>query len=100
MTYQRLSGFIHGRPYHKDDAGNRVPTTNGVLWQSNGPIYEPRAFVLWSRFFMDTVLLAVVLTGLAEPRLLTLHAPQDISFVKLMGNLIEMQPRPNSAADR
>ena len=92
--YQRLSAYSHGRPFYTDDAGNKVPTTNVEMWQSNGPVYEPRAFSLWSRFFMDSVLLAVLLAGLAEPGLADLKQPEDIPYASFVSDLIKLHPAP------
>jgi hypothetical protein len=47
--YDLLCAFVHGRPAHTTVDGNRIETTNGGLWQSNGPIYVTGVFDMWSR---------------------------------------------------
>jgi hypothetical protein len=58
-----LSAFQHGRPFFTDATGSKVPATNVELWQSNGPVYDTRAFNLWSRAYFNTLLLSVLLVG-------------------------------------
>ncbi|MFZ1155357.1 MAG: hypothetical protein WAN93_10680 [Solirubrobacteraceae bacterium] len=94
--YGILSEFLHGRPAHTDDAGKRIETTNGGMWNSNGPIYAEDAFVLWSRLYFNTLLLAVLLAGLADPRLVRVTKPNDITYEQYVEKLIDWHPTPGA----
>lgn len=90
FLYTRLSGFTHGRPYFVDDQGNQIPSCNLHLWGgSNGPIYEPRSVRMWSVYYMDVLLCCLLLTGLAEPRLLKLRKSTDLSYREFVERLVK-----------
>lgn len=94
--YGILSEFLHGRPAHTDEAGTRIETTNGGMWNSNGPIYAKDAFVLWSRLYFNTLLLSVLLAGLADERLVRLPKPHDIAYERFVETLMEWHPAPGA----
>jgi len=81
FLYRRLSAFSHARPFFTDEDGNRIPTLNMELWGgSNGPVYESRSVRMWSVYYFDVAICCLLLVGLAEPRLLTINRPTDITF--------------------
>lgn len=92
--YEIQSAFVHGRPAHASSAGVTLDTTNAGMWQSNGPIYEPRAFEFWATMFFDTMLLAVLLAGLSDEALVMVLKPSAIPFETLVERLMEMHPEP------
>jgi hypothetical protein len=93
--YRTLSAFQHGRPSLTDAAGQRVPTSNAQLWRgSNGPVYDTQAFNLWGRLYFNTLLLSVLLVGLAEPRLLTMERPSNLHYVAFLDFLWRAHPEP------
>jgi hypothetical protein len=95
LLYQRLSTFSHGRPQYTDEDGNRVPTDNVGLWGgSNGPVYEPRSVRLWSAFYFDVGLISLLLTGLAEPRVLRVERPNDLPYYVLLERLLSWHLGP------
>ena len=70
FLYKRLCAFTHGRPLHKDEAGNVLPTTNMELWGgSNGPVYRGSVVQPWANYFFDTILVCLLIVALAEPRI-------------------------------
>lgn len=89
--YRRLSAFSHCRPYLEDE-GRKIPTTNVGLWGgSNGPVYEPRSFLLWSTFYFDVVLLSLFLVGFSEPRVLNVPKPTEIPYFQFLERLLSCQ---------
>lgn len=99
FIYQRLNSFSHGRPQYTDEDGNQIPTNNVGLWGgSNGPVYEPRSVRLWSVFYFDIGLLCLLLTGLAEPRILHIGRPNDLPYFVLLERLISWHHGPPSIA--
>jgi hypothetical protein len=89
--YRRLCAFSHSRPYF-EDKWEKIPTTNVGLWGgSNGPVYEPRSFRLWSIFYFDVVLLSLLLVGFSEPRILKLPRPTEISYFQFLERLLSLQ---------
>ncbi len=88
-SFRQLNGFSHGKP----------STANVELWEgSNGPIYVPESFLLWRAAFGDTLLLAVLLTSLAEPRLLRATYPKDLNVIDFIQRLIAWHPEPPEVA--
>jgi hypothetical protein len=95
--YQLLSAFLHGRPAYADVEGGRLPTTNVDLWGgSNGPVYEPTAFVMWSRFYFNAVLFCLLMVGLADDRVISIDNPTDLSYEAFLKRLFEWLPRPGT----
>ncbi len=83
--YQRLSAFSHGRPQHVDEFGRWMPTANVYLWGgSNGPIYEPEAFRLWTAYYTGVALTALFLVGLSEPRVVSIATPTEVAYRELL----------------
>lgn len=92
--YGLLSAFQHGRPSHTDKGG-RMPTTNVELWGgSNGPVYEERAFMLWARAYFNTMLLSLLIIGLAEPRITEIEKPTELPFIAFLDRLWRAHPEP------
>jgi hypothetical protein len=94
--YGILSAFLHGRPAHTDETGRRVETTNGGMWEGNGPIYAENAFVLWSRLYFNALLLSVLLAGLADTRLVRHAKPSDVSYEAYVERLLHWHPEPGA----
>lgn len=92
--YELLSAFVHGRPAHTDKAGRRMETTNGGLWQSNGPIYHDGAFEFWARLYFNATLLSALMAGLANPKLTALAKPTGLSLEAFLERLFEWHPEP------
>lgn len=92
--YETLSAFVHGRPAHTDKSGHRMETTNGGLWQSNGPIYHDGAFEFWARLYFNSLLLSALMAGLANPRLTKLAKPTGLSLEAFLERLFEWHPEP------
>jgi hypothetical protein len=92
--YETLSAFVHGRPAHTDKSGHRMETTNGGLWESNGPIYHDEAFEFWARLYFNSTLLSTLMAGLANPKLTTLARPTGLSLEAFMERLFEWHPEP------
>lgn len=89
--YRRLSAFSHSRPYFEDQ-GERIPTTNIGLWGgSNGPVYEPSSFSLWSTSYFDVALLSLLLVGFSEPRVLNVQRPTEIPYFQFLERLLSWQ---------
>lgn len=60
----------HARQWHAvlcDYAHSRPGFAEGDLWESNGPVYVPKAFREWHRAWLHTVSLCAVLILLARP---------------------------------
>lgn len=55
--YSELSNYLHSRPRH----------TNGALWQSNGPIFVPKAFGLAAELLFETSALCFVIVKTCWP---------------------------------
>jgi hypothetical protein len=90
-----LARGLHGRPYFVNRFGDRIPAMNVELWGgSNGPIYEERSVRLWNAYYFDTSLLALLLVGLAEPRLVKLAKPQDIPYSVFLERLLSFHLYP------
>ena len=88
-SFRQLNGFSHGKP----------STANIELWDgSNGPIYVRRSFGLWKAAFADTLLLIVLITSLAEPRLRNATCPSDFSLTDFIERLITWHPKPPRVA--
>jgi hypothetical protein len=88
-SLRQLNSFSHGKP----------STANIELWEgSNGPIYVPRSFMLWRNAFVDILLLIVVLTALAEPRLVGATYPEDFSLSNFINGIIAWHREPPGAA--
>jgi hypothetical protein len=101
FLYNTFSGFSHGRPFYVNRFGDRIPTMNVELWGgSNGPIYEEQSIRLWNAYYFDICLLALLLVGLAEPRLVQLAKPQDIPYSVFLGRLLtyHLYPLPLARA--
>ncbi len=94
--YGILSAFLHGRPAHASEGGLRTETTNGGMWESNGPIYAEQPFVLWSRLYFDALLLSVLLAGVADPRLVRVAEPSDIAYETYIEQLLAWHPSPKA----
>jgi hypothetical protein len=92
--YGLLSAFVHGRPTHVDESGVVLATTNAGIWQSNGPIYVPRAFEFWETLFVDTMLLALLLAGLSDERIAAPKEPYDVGFEVFLESLMDWHPSP------
>jgi hypothetical protein len=63
--YDELCTYSHSRPH----------ATNVGMWQSNGPIYVPRAFQITASLFSDVSALSYLLIKLARP---DFTLPKDI----------------------
>jgi hypothetical protein len=88
-SFRQLNAFSHGKP----------STANAELWEgSNGPIYVPRSFMLWRNAFVDILLLVVLLTSLAEPRLREATYPEDFSLTDFIEGLVAWHPDPPQVA--
>jgi hypothetical protein len=85
---------VHGRPAHTNAAGVRLDTTNGGLWNSNGPVYVSGVFDMWTRIFLDVVLLSTLLAGLANPALTKIANPSDVSLETFVAQLMDWHPQP------
>jgi hypothetical protein len=55
--YSNLSGFEHSSPTCR----------NGDMWQSNGPVFAPRAFRETASIFLETSSLCFLLVKMARP---------------------------------
>ena len=66
--YQRLSRFSH----------TRGDTTNGHLWESNGPVYSPHGFQLSYHAFLETFALVLLVAKIAYPEF---ARPREARFV-------------------
>ncbi len=64
--YAELSEYSHSRPN----------ATNVGLWQSNGPIYFPRAFMITASFYAETLAFCYLLIKLAHPSLIL---PEEVA---------------------
>lgn len=90
FLYDRLSTFSHGRPFYTDEDGNQIPTTNVGLWDgSNGPIYERRSVRMWSVYYFDVALACLSIVGLAEPRVLHVRRPTELTYLDFVSRLAE-----------
>jgi hypothetical protein len=88
-SLRQLNTFSHGKP----------STANIEFWEgSNGPIYVPRSFEVWRRAFVDVVLLSVLLTALAEPRLREATYPSDFRLSDVVESLLSWHPQPPAAS--
>src|SRR6266540_3797030 len=95
FLYSTFSGLSHGRPFYVNRFGDRIPAMNVELWDgSNGPIYEPKSVRLWNAYYFDVCLLALLLVGLAEPRLIKLERPQDIPYGVFLDRLLSYHLYP------
>jgi hypothetical protein len=56
--YSELSRFAHSRPGF----------TDGDMWQSNGPIYAPDAFIQFSNKFFEVSVMCCILVKLGRPK--------------------------------
>lgn len=92
--YGVLCAFVHGRPALTDAMGTSIETTNGGMWQSNGPVYAPRAFTFWSTLYFDSLLACALLAGLTEPRIIAVAEPSDIGYEQLIEHLMDWHPHP------
>ena len=92
--YDVLCAFVHGRPAHTTAAGQSIETTNGGLWQSNGPIYVTGVFDMWCRMFFNTMLISTLMAGLARPALATIPTPTDLSLEAFVMRLMDWHPQP------
>jgi hypothetical protein len=98
--YGMLSGFEHGRPFRMDTYGGQIPTTNGELWKSNGPIYTSTAFGLWYRLFIDATLALLILVALSEPRLLEVQQPMQKPLRSMLTEVAAAHIAPVAGAKR
>ena len=92
--YDALCSYQHGRVGYTTTSGETAPTANVTMWMSNGPVYEERAFALWSRLYFNTHLLCLLLVGLAEPRVLTSDKPTDLTFMAYLRRAWDTHPEP------
>jgi len=92
--YEVLCAFVHGRPAHTNAAGRRIETTNGGLWQSNGPIYVDDVFDMWARLFFNTMLISALMAGLSRPALVALSTPTGLSLEAFVMRLMDWHPAP------
>jgi hypothetical protein len=96
--YDLLCAFVHGRPAHTVAAGDRIDTTNGGLWNSNGPLYVAGVFNMWARLFFNTMLMSALMVGLARPALAALEGPTSLSLEALVRRLMDWHPEPGVPA--
>lgn len=67
-TYAKLCRYAHIRSGY----------AHGDLWKSNGPVYDPKAFVLVDELFRETSALCWVLAKLARPSMALPEAASDL----------------------
>jgi hypothetical protein len=98
-VYARLSAYSHARPFYTDGGGAKVPTANGEIWESNGPVYVSGAFELWHRLHLDVVMMCALLLALAEPGLAAMPADgADPLIGRLATRAFTSHPAPHPAA--
>jgi hypothetical protein len=101
FLYRTFSGFSHGRPFYVNRFGDRIPAMNIELWGgSNGPIYKEGSVRLWNAYYFDVCLFALLLVGLAEPRLIEFAEPEDIPYSVFLDRLLtyHLYPLPLARA--
>lgn len=92
--YDLLCAFVHGRPAHTVAAGHRIDTTNGGLWDSNGPLYVGGVFDMWARLFFDVMLMSALMVALARPALTQLEQAAGLSLEAFVKRLMDWHPTP------
>jgi hypothetical protein len=87
--FRQLSKYAHRAPGSSD----------GAIWESNGPVFAPKAFATWRELFAALSALALVHIQLAYPKLPELPlGPPAMSVIDLFAQTVAQMP--SMAADR
>jgi hypothetical protein len=73
--YSTLSGFEHSSPSCR----------NGDMWQSNGPVFAPKAFKATASSFLETSSLCFLMVKMARPRFPFPDEARSLTQAELIG---------------
>lgn len=71
--YGKLCNYSHGRPGF----------AHGEIWDSNGPVFVPRAFTQWAVAFLQVYSFCLIACRLAQPKLRGLGNWSDMTLEEL-----------------
>lgn len=78
-----LNRYVHTQPGF----------TDGDIWDSNGPVYVPKAFVDWIRRFVLVYAYALLVSRLAQPKLIGLGHGSKYTAQSLFVEAVQLLPK-------